>query len=131
MRWKDERVRRLEERVLLLIADPAERHDVVLLRNLHARRAGEHERSRATGFAVSAPIGQQLVHSLPFAHLSEIQDEGAARGVVLAKGLGIVPRRWVETDPEDFIWDVAVVETRMHEIALLGSQESERTRELK
>src|SRR5207237_7137032 len=53
MRWEDERVRRFEERVLLLIADTAARHAMVLLRNLHARRAGEHERPRATGCAVS------------------------------------------------------------------------------
>ena len=55
---QDERVRRFEERVLLLVAHSAERDDVFALGNWHARRSGEHERASAAALAVGDPVGE-------------------------------------------------------------------------
>ena len=109
---------------------PAERHDVVALGDRHARRAREHERARATGFAVRDPIGDELIDRLSLAHLSQIQDERPVRRVVLTERLGVVPWRRVETDPEHLARDVLVAEPRVDEVALLGREEPERARQL-
>src|SRR5207245_4122963 len=68
---QDERIRRFEERVFLLIAHSAERDDVVALRDRHTRRSGEHERARAAALAVGDPVGEQLIDGLALAHLPQ------------------------------------------------------------
>src|SRR5256886_10450115 len=131
MRRKDEKVGGLQKRVFLLFAHRAERHDVVAIGERHPPRSGKDEGARAAGVVVLDPVRDELVDRLALTHLPHVEDERAARRVAVPEGLGVVPRRRIETESEDLARDVLVREARMHEVALLRREEAERARQLK
>src|SRR5678816_1018174 len=76
------------------------------------------------------PRLEELGAALPFAHLAEIEDERAFELMRGTERGDVVRARRVESEPERLVRDVLVPEGAVHEIALLGREEAERTRQL-
>src|SRR5213076_327476 len=92
----------------------------------------EHERrrTRARVRAVRRPRSEQLVAAFALAHLTEIQDERALELVRRAEGGDVVRTGRVETQADCLVRDVLVAEGAMDEVALLGREKPERSRQL-
>ena len=128
VRRQDERVGGGERLPLLVVADAAERDDVVADRERHAHGAREDER-RVEQCGARGPGVDQLVAGLRLRDLAEIEDERTAGADAAAQHLAVHVGGRIEADTEDDVRDVLVPEAALHEVALLWREEAERTRE--